>query len=59
VCGPDLLRQVRELLEVGLAEAHLLMPAVEVDAEQLVEIGVVDLEAVHVELVLGGQDADR
>src|SRR5690348_14835031 len=56
---PDLLGEVGELLQVRLAEADLLLPAVDVDREQLVEVGRVDLKAVGVELVLGRQDADR
>src|ERR1700757_3578799 len=56
---PDLLREVGELLQVLLAEADLLLPPVDVDGEQLVEVSGVDLKAVGVELVLSRQDADR
>src|ERR1700722_19915136 len=59
VSGPDLFREVGELLEVGLAEAHLLLPAGGVDGEQGVQVPWVDVEAVRVELALGREDADR
>jgi 2-haloacid dehalogenase len=43
---PDLLRQPGELRQVRLAEADLLLPAVDVDRQQRVEIGRVDVQAV-------------
>src|SRR5690349_17960902 len=56
---PDLLGEPVELLEVTLAEADLLAPALHVDVEQAVEVLQGSLEPVEVELVLGRDDADR
>src|SRR5215475_5934823 len=56
---PDLRGQAVELGQVGIAEAHPLPPAGDVDGEQLVQVAIVDRQAVQVELVLRRQDAMR
>src|SRR5689334_18924354 len=59
VGGPDLVGQPVELLEVRLAEGHLLLPPVVVDGQDDVEVLGADLHALELELLLGRQDADR
>src|SRR5215207_11513299 len=56
---PYLLRQPFELLEVLLAEAHLLAPAFDVDREDRLEILGRDVDAFEVKLVGGRDDPDR
>src|SRR6185437_10336294 len=56
---PDLLGEVGELLQVLLAEADLLLPAVDVDRKQPLKVCGRDVQALQVELVLGWQDANR
>src|SRR5581483_4712479 len=54
---PDRVRQV-ELLEVLLAEAHLLLPPVDVNRQQRLEVARLEGHAVEVELVRGRDDTD-
>ena len=56
---PDLFGHVVELLEVLLAEPHLLAPALVVDRQDRLEVLGRDVDAVEVELLGGRDDADR
>ena len=56
---PDLLGQAAELGEVLLAVCDLLPPPRDVDGEQPPEIGGRDVTALEVELLDGGDNADR
>jgi hypothetical protein len=47
VGGPDLVGKVGELLQVLLAEADLLLPAVGVDGEQFLQVLGRDVQAVE------------
>ena len=56
---PDFLGQAAELGEVLLAVCDLLPPPRDVDGEQLLEICGRDVTALEVELLDGGENANR